>query len=105
MRLDFFAAQPHPVVVNIERRPGPDGLTFRHSVMCHAYSEPDSRFSDAILDIEERSSDYPQVAIWETDDGTWGVEVALWSNAETLTADEIAALNGTLDEVLASTRL
>lgn len=104
-RLDFFEAQPHAVEMNIETGPGPDGHIFRHSVMGQAYSEPDPRFADALLDIEERSPDYPQVAVWEAIDGTFGVEVAVWSSSETPTRNEAAALNGTLAEILASSRI
>lgn len=69
---------------------------------------PADHFTDSVLDLERYESGptygLPMVTAWETDDG-WGVEVTLWSENESPTPEEVAALEGTLSEVLASTRL
>jgi hypothetical protein len=104
VRLDFFSTQPHPVVVNIETQPAPDGKIFRHSIFGNSDHQPDGRLSDALLDLEHRDG-FPQVTVWETDDGTWGVEVTVWDHNEEATPEQVAALEGTLAEVIASSRI
>lgn len=94
--------------MSITTRPQPDGQTFSHSLMGHCASKPDERFSDSLLDLgrmEQGSYGLPMVQAWEAEDKTWGVEVTIWSSNETPTLEEIAALNGTLNEVLSSTRI
>jgi len=89
--------------MSIESRPGPDGRAFSHSVTAHVQGPPADHFSDAVLDLE-RDSDYPMVTAWETTDG-WGIEVTLYNDRPTPNADDVAALEGTLAEVIASVRL
>lgn len=94
--------------MSITTRPGPDGRLFSHSVIGHAASQPDERYTDAVLDLErmeQGSHGLPAVDAWEAADGTWGVEVTVWSSNPEPTPEEVAALEGTLSEVLASTKL
>lgn len=90
--------------MSIETRPSPDGQNFSHSVMAHVQGPPADHFSDAVLDLE-RDSHYPMVAAWEAADGTWGVEVTVYNDRPTPNADDVAALEGTLAEVIASGRV
>jgi hypothetical protein len=76
--------------------------------MGHCTSRPDERFSDSLLDLvrmEQGSYGLPMVQAWEADDKTWGVEVTIWSSNACPTLEEMAALSGTLNEVLSSTRI
>lgn len=88
--------------IGIESRPGPDGRNFSHSVMAHVAGPPADHFTDSVLDLE-RSSDYPMVTAWETDDG-WGIEVTVYNERPLPDTDDIATLEGTLAEVIASVR-
>lgn len=92
--------------MNIESVPGPDGRSFTHRVTAWAAGPPADHFTDSVLDLERMSAGdrYPMVLAWETEDG-WGIEVSLWSENESPSAEEVAALEGTLAEVLASVRL
>lgn len=94
--------------VGISTRPQPDGHTYAHSLLGHCARQPDERYTDAVLDLQRLETDnhgLPMVVAWEADDGTWGVEVTLWSSNPQPDASERAALAGTLNEVLANTRL
>lgn len=88
--------------MSIESRPGPDGRNFSHSVMTHVAGPPAVYFTDSVLDLE-RSSDYPLVAAWQTDSG-WSIEVTVYNERPVPDADDIAALEGTIAEVIASVR-
>lgn len=92
--------------MNIESVPCPDGRSFTHRVTAHAGGPPADRFTDSILDLERLSAgdSYPMVSAWETPDG-WGIEVSIWSENESPSSEERAALEGTLAEVLASVRI
>lgn len=72
----------------------------------HTAGPPADHFTDSVLDLQRLSEGtvYPMVSAWETEDG-WGIEVSLWSENESLSAEEVAALEGTLAEVLASVRI
>ena len=93
--------------MSIATRPQPDGHTFVHSLLGHAASAPESRYIDAVVDLErmaDGSHGLPLVEAWEAADGTWGIEVSLWSSNARPDVSEVAALEGTLAEVLASVR-
>lgn len=87
--------------MSITTRPNPSSDLYTHSVIGHASGQPAEHLTDSIADLS-RPSDYPMVTVWEADDGTWGVEVALLNERPTPNAEDIAALEGTLTEVLAS---
>jgi hypothetical protein len=76
--------------------------------MAHTSGPPADHFTDALLGLERVAAGerfvLPMVTAWEADDG-WGIEVSLWSENSQPTADEVAALEGTLAEVLASVRV
>lgn len=96
------------MVVPISTRPQPDGHTFAHSLLGHCARQPDERYTDAVLDLqrlETGNHGLPMVVAWEADDGTWGVEVTLWSTNARPDSSEVSALEGTLAEVLASVRV
>lgn len=92
--------------MSIVTRPGPDGRLFTHSLMAHAVGPPAEHFTDAILDLERLSTTpgLPMVSAWEANDGSWGIEVSLLSENAEPTMAEVASIEGTLAEVLASVR-
>lgn len=89
--------------MSIVTRPGPDGRLFTHSLMAHAAGPPAEHFTDSVAALSQPSS-YPMVMAWEADDGSWGIEVSLLNERPTPNADDRAALEGTLAEVLASAK-
>lgn len=80
--------------MSITTQPKPDGTTFTQCVMAHAAGPPADHFADSLLDIERWS-----------EGSSWTVEVSLWSQNKTPSDEESASLNGTLIEVIASTKL
>lgn len=72
--------------------------------MAHLQGPPADHFADAVLDLE-RDGDYPMVAAWEAADGTWGIEVTVHNDRATPNADDVATLEGTLAEVIASVQV
>lgn len=91
--------------MNIESRPQPDGQTWQHIITAHSAGRPADHFTDSLLDLERLSAGptygLPMVTAWETNGG-YDIEVTLWSESPEPSADEVAALEGTLAEVLAS---
>lgn len=96
------------MTVTITSRPQPDGKIFTHSVTGFADRQPAPYFTDALRDVERLAggdtSGIPMVNAWEDNTG-WAIEVTLWSTNASPTMDEIAALEGTLAEVIASTEI
>lgn len=93
--------------MGIETQPGPDGSLFTHRVTAHTGGPPSGVFTDSILDLERQAegTTYPIVAAWETAAmGGWGIEVMVINDRPVPNADDVAALEGTLAEVLASVR-
>ena len=92
--------------MSIETQPSPDGEYFQHSLVGIADSEPSRNFTDSATDLErlQAGDAYPMVTAWQDGDGSWAIEVSLWSSNESPSFEEIASLNGTLAEVIASTR-
>lgn len=92
--------------MSIETQRCPDGRSFTHRVTAWAAGPPAAYFTDSVADLERLSGgdSYPMVSAWETPDG-WGIEVSLWSENESPSSEERAALEGTLAEVLASVRI
>jgi len=93
--------------MTIKSRPNPDGEYFQHTLEGKVKAEPALQFTDSLLDIERLSEggSYPMVTAWQEGDGSWAIEVSLWSQNENPSFEEIASLNGTLAEVIASTYL
>jgi hypothetical protein len=95
------------VSVIVISRPQPEGGVYAHSVTGHSAKPPAPYFTDSLRDIERLSagdtSGIPLVNAWESEDG-WEFEVTLWSENAYPNVQEIAALEGTLAEVIASTR-
>jgi hypothetical protein len=91
--------------MNIETLPSPDGEYFQHSLTGYADSEPNLAFSEALADLErlESGDSYPMVIV-APDADRWVVEVSLWSPNTVPSAEEAASLQGTLIEVVASSR-
>lgn len=88
-------------------RPQPDGGVYSHSVTGYSDRPPAPYFTDSLRDIERLASGdtsgIPMVNAWETEEG-WEIDVTLWSENANPTVNEIAALEGTLAEVIASTK-
>ena len=95
------------MLVTVTSRPQPDGNFYSHSVTAKSDKPPAPYFTDSLRDIERLAagdtSGIPMVNVWENEDG-WEIEVTLWSENVNPTVHEIAALEGTLAEVIASTR-
>lgn len=93
--------------MNTKCSPSPDGEYFQHTIMGKAEAEPATQFTDSLNDLERLQTGdvYPMVSAWQEGDSGWTVEVSLWSKNETPSDEESASLNGTLAEVLASTKL
>lgn len=93
--------------MTITSRPQPDGNLFTHSVTGFADRQPASYFTDELRDVERLAgsdtSGIRMVNSWK-DHTEWAIEVTLWSTNVNPTVDEIAALEGTLAEVVASTK-
>lgn len=92
----------------IETQPMPDGL-FQHLVTANTQNQPAGYFSDSVLALERLTENpslgYPMVTSYEANDGTWGVEVMLFSANPHPNKEEESILFGTLTEVLASAKL
>lgn len=93
--------------MTIETQPSPDGEFFQHTLTGKAEAEPADHFTDSLLDIERLSegSSYPMVSAWQEGDGSWTIEVSLWSSNESPSPGEASSLRGTLAEIIASTKL
>jgi len=93
--------------MKIETQPSPDGQYFQHSLTGETQTEPAAQFTDSVADLErlQEGDLYPMVTAWQDGDGSWAIEVSLWSSNESPSFEEIASLNGTLAEVIASTRM
>jgi len=92
--------------MTIETLPSPDGEHFQHSLTGYADSEPGAVFSDALADLGrlQTGDSYPMVTI-VPDADRCVVEVSLWSPNAVPSAEEAASLQGTLSEVIASSKL
>jgi hypothetical protein len=88
-------------------RPQPDGSMYSHSITGYSAKPPAAYFTDSCRDIERLAtgdtSGVPMVNVWESEEG-WEIEVTLWSENANPTVNEIAALEGTLAEVIASSK-
>jgi hypothetical protein len=93
--------------MNIETVPSPDGAHWQHTLEGKAEAEPASQFTDSLNDLErlQAGDSYPMVTSWQEGDSRWTVEVSLWSQNKTPSDEESASLNGTLAEVIASTKM
>ena len=91
--------------MSIETQPSPDGEYFQHSLVGIADSEPSHNFTDSATDLERLQAGdvYPMVTSWQ-EGAVWVIEVSLWSQNKSPSAEEIASLHGTLTDVKASTR-
>lgn len=89
--------------MSITSRPNPSSDLFTHSIAAHASGPPAEHFADSIAALSQ-PSDYPMVTAWECEDGTYGIEVSLLNERPTPNAEDVAALEGTLAETLASVR-
>ena len=92
--------------MTIETNPSPDGRHFQHTITGKAEATPAPQFTDSLLDIERLSegSSFPMVTAWQ-EGADWLISVSLFSQNESPSPEEIASLNGTLAEVIASTKL
>ena len=79
-----------------------------HSLTGYSVKPPAPYFTDSLRDIERLAagdtSGIPMVNAWENEDD-WEIEVTLWSENANPNMNEIAALEGTLAEVIASTEI
>ena len=93
--------------MNIETQPSPDGQYFQHSLTGGTQTEPAAQFTDSVADLErlQAGDSYPMVTATPDSKGGWIIEVSLWSQNENPSFEEIASLNGTLAEVIASSRM
>ncbi|MCG3770093.1 MAG: hypothetical protein JW384_01233 [Nitrosomonadaceae bacterium] len=91
----------------VTSRPQPDVSVYSHSVTGCAAKPPAPHFTDSLRDIERLAagdtSGIPMVNVWENEEG-WETEVTLWSVNSNPTVNEIAALEGTLAGVIASSK-
>jgi len=92
--------------MNIETQPSPDGAFFQHSITGEVDREPPKNFTDTIIDLQriESGDNYPIVTSWQ-EGANWVIEVSLWSQNPSPSAEEIASLTGSFAEVIASTHL
>ena len=93
--------------MTIKSRPNPDGEYFQHTLEGKAEAEPASQFTDSLNDLErlQVGDAYPMVSAWQEGDGSWTIEVSLWSSNESPSPGEASSLRGTLAEIIASTKL
>jgi hypothetical protein len=72
-----------------------------------ADAKPATQFTDSALELDRLQSgdSYPMVSAWQEGDGSWTIEVSLWSSNESPSPGEASSLRGTLAEIIASTKL